>query len=191
MIIAGLKNIFWIIINYFMFNIKNVKFNVLALKKIKGIPFIKNEGEIIFGNINLNSTYNYNPIGGQTFSTFVTTSTGKIVINDSVGISNSTIFSMSKVEIEKGVLIGGDCKIYDTDFHSINSNNRSMDEDPDIKTSPILIKRNVFIGGSVIILKGVVIGENSVIGAGSVVSKKIPPNEVWAGNPAKYIKDIF
>ena len=65
----------------------------------------------------MNSTYSYNPIGGQTFSTFITSKSGEIIINDDVGISNSTIFSMNRVEIKKGVLIGGDCKIYDTDFH--------------------------------------------------------------------------
>ena len=59
-----------------------------------------------------------------------------------------------------------------------------------LKIKPILISNNVFIGGHSIILKGTVIGENSIIGAGSVVSGKVPPNEVWAGNPAKYIKGI-
>ena len=41
-----------------------------------------------------------------------------------------------------------------------------------------------------IILKGVTIGENSVVGAGSVVTKDIPSGEVWAGNPAKFIRKI-
>ena len=32
------------------------------------------------------------------------------------------------------------------------------------------------------------IGNNCIIGAGSVVTKDIPDNEIWAGNPAKLIK---
>jgi len=37
-------------------------------------------------------------------------------------------------------------------------------------------------------LPGLTIGEDAMIGAGSVVLKDVPPNTVWAGNPAKQIK---
>ena len=47
-----------------------------------------------------------------------------------------------------------------------------------------------FIGAHSTILKVVTIGENSIIGAGSVISKSIPANEIWAGNPVKFIKNI-
>ena len=40
-----------------------------------------------------------------------------------------------------------------------------------------------------IICNSVTIGEGSIIGAGSVVTKDIPANQVWAGNPARFIKD--
>jgi acetyltransferase-like isoleucine patch superfamily enzyme len=54
----------------------------------------------------------------------------------------------------------------------------------------IFIDENVWIGCGVTILPGCCIGKNSVIGAGSVVTKSIPANEVWAGIPARKIKDI-
>ena len=50
------------------------------------------------------------------------------------------------------------------------------------------IKRHAWIGARTIICQGVTIGENAVVGAGSVVTKDIPNNEVWAGNPARFIK---
>lgn len=52
------------------------------------------------------------------------------------------------------------------------------------------IKDNAFIGAHSIILKGVTIGEKSIIGAGSVVARDVPDGEIWAGNPAKFIKNI-
>ena len=61
-------------------------------------------------------------------------------------------------------------------------------ENINIIDKPVRIKSGAWIGGHSIILKGVTIGKNSVIGAGSIVTHDIPDNEVWAGNPAKYIK---
>lgn len=54
----------------------------------------------------------------------------------------------------------------------------------------IIIKDNVYIGSSAIILPGVTIGCNTMIGAGSVVTKSVPDNTVVAGNPAKVIASI-
>lgn len=48
---------------------------------------------------------------------------------------------------------------------------------------------DVFIGVNVCICSSVTIGEGAIVGAGSVVTKNIPPYQVWAGNPARYIKD--
>ncbi len=56
------------------------------------------------------------------------------------------------------------------------------------KQSRIKIGEYAFIGARTIICSNVEIGENSIVGAGSVVTKNIPPNEIWAGNPAKFIK---
>lgn len=58
----------------------------------------------------------------------------------------------------------------------------------DYTCGEVRIKEGAFIGISTIILKPVTIGKNAIIGAGSVVTKDIPDNEVWAGNPAKFIK---
>lgn len=54
----------------------------------------------------------------------------------------------------------------------------------------VSIGNHTFIGQRCIILPGVCIGNNVIIGAGSVVTKNIPDNEVWAGNPAKFICTI-
>lgn len=53
----------------------------------------------------------------------------------------------------------------------------------------IKIEDHVFLGANTIISKPVTIGKGSIVGAGSVVTKDIPPYQIWAGNPARYIKD--
>jgi len=178
-------------------------FNVIILKwenvrfknnlKIKGFLGIKNHGEIIIGkNVTINSNLSSNPIGGDSKTYFTTTKTGKILIGDNCGISNSTIFSMCNIIIEDNVLIGGGCKIYDSDFHSIIFKDRNPENNCNIniKSAPVVIESGAWLGGNCTILKGVIIGKRSVIGAGSVITKSVPPDELWAGNPAKFIKYI-
>ena len=50
------------------------------------------------------------------------------------------------------------------------------------------VGKRVSIGSNATILGGIRIGDGSLIGAGSVVTKDVPPGEVWAGNPAKRLK---
>ncbi len=58
------------------------------------------------------------------------------------------------------------------------------------KLQRTLIKKNASIGAGAIILGGVIIGENAMIGAGSVITKDVLANELWVGNPARYVKKI-
>ena len=104
----------------------------------------------------------------------------------------TTIMCFNHIEIGNNVMIGVGTHIYDTNFHNINPKDRIEKKDPKdtVKTAPVIIHDNVFIGAFSIILKGVTIGENSVIAAGSVVTKSIPDNQIWGGNPAHFIKNI-
>lgn len=54
-----------------------------------------------------------------------------------------------------------------------------------------VIKKNASIGAAAVILGGVTIGENAMIGAGSVVTKDIPANELWVGNPATFVRKLI
>lgn len=50
------------------------------------------------------------------------------------------------------------------------------------------IGNNVSIGSNATILGSVTIGDGAIIGAGSVVTKNVPPGQVWAGNPARKLR---
>lgn len=52
----------------------------------------------------------------------------------------------------------------------------------------ILIKKGAYLGARTIVCKPVTIGEDAIVGAGSIVTKDIPAGEVWAGNPARFIR---
>jgi acetyltransferase-like isoleucine patch superfamily enzyme len=87
-------------------------------------------------------------------------------------------------------MIGGGVTIVDSDFHSLNPLHWHTNADEkNMISSPVHIKDNVFIGMDSIILKGVTIGSNVIIAAGSVVFKDIPDNQIWGGNPARFIRN--
>ncbi|PML10615.1 hypothetical protein BCT86_00095 [Vibrio breoganii] len=182
-------------LNYFLLIKASVDFG--QFPKIIGRIYVKNNGIMRIGkNVTIISDKNSNVIGGSTRANFMVENKAVLTIGDSVGISNSTIVCRDNITIENDVLIGGDCKIFDTDFHSLNVEKRlapfkSFGRDDTVKTGSILIKKGAWLGCSCIVLKGNIIGEHSVVAAGSVVCCDIPDGEVWGGNPARFIKKII
>ncbi|WP_221394628.1 DapH/DapD/GlmU-related protein [Dyadobacter sp. NIV53] len=159
--------------------------------QIDGILLAMNKGSFRIGNnVRINSDKYKNVIGGDTRTSFVIGKLASLNIGNHVSISNSAFYCANNITIDDFVMIGGNCKIWDSDFHPIDPVMRKTAPNENFKTRPIHIKESAFIGGSTIILKGVTIGKNSVIGAGSVVSRDIPDNQIWAGNPAQFIKNI-
>lgn len=61
----------------------------------------------------------------------------------------------------------------------------------DLESIVTTIGNDVWIGNNVMIKSGVSIGDGAVVGMGSIVTKDIPSYEIWAGNPAKFIKKRF
>ncbi len=161
--------------------------------KINGRVKIYGKKEtLLWGNdLTINSGNGLIPIGFEGNCTFWTLGEGKIKVGDSCGFTNTAICSMESVEIGNHVLLGGGVKIYDTDFHSLDYKiRRDIVHDHDRKSKKVIIEDDVFVGAGSLILKGSVIGKKSIIGAGSVVSGEIPSGQIWAGNPARYIKDV-
>lgn len=95
-----------------------------------------------------------------------------------------TLMSIGGITIQDNVLIGPKVNIITAD-HLIDPDKRDS-----IIASPILIKKNAWIGTNSTILRGITIGNNSVIAAGSVVNCDVPDNCVFGGVPAKFIKHL-
>jgi maltose O-acetyltransferase len=112
-------------------------------------------------------------------------------IGDNSSIAPCTIvYATFGVTIGKNCLISSNCGISSYN-HIQNSNNRPGNAHEDYQYSkPVKIGDNVWIGMNACILPGVEIGDNSIIGAGSIVTKNIPSNEIWVGNPARFIKKL-
>ncbi len=177
---------------FFILYSSGVKFNSF---QSKGIPKINVAlgGKCEIGNLfKMNNRESSNPIGRFNACSLFVGPKGNLIIGSNVGMSSSAIVCNDSIEIGNNVNLGGNVVIYDTDFHSLDPKKRQVRESDvrNTKTAAVKIGNSVFIGAHSTILKGVEIGDNSIIGAGSVVTKKIPENEIWAGNPAKFIRSI-
>lgn len=102
---------------------------------------------------------------------------------------NCTFLDCNRIEIGDNSGIGPGVQIF-TVGHPTNPRERLSPDSNFWKsqTSPVLIGKNVWIGGGAIILPGVSIGDGTTIGAGSVVTKSIPANCLAVGNPCRVIK---
>ena len=106
---------------------------------------------------------------------------------------NCTFLDDNKIIIGDNVLIAPNVQIY-TAYHPTHYLDRFTTSENETfnfcktQTAPVIIGKNVWIGGGTIILPGVTIGDNTVIGAGSVVTKDIPADTIAYGNPCKVHK---
>lgn len=143
------------------------------------------EKNVIFKN---HTRFNY--VGITRPSSIFTCDGATLLIGENSGISGTAIFAAESIKIGKNCNIGGNTFIWDTDFHPLDAEMRRINDLTKTRTSPIIIGNDVFIGGNSIILKGVSIGDRAIIGAGSVVTRSVPADEIWGGNPAKFIKKV-
>jgi acetyltransferase-like isoleucine patch superfamily enzyme len=161
--------------------------------RINGLIHVRNEGVLEIGlGVHINSGQYYNAIGGDAVCNIVVRPGARIRIGDRCAMSNATLHAFTSIELGDDVGLGGGCRIYDTDFHPIDPTVR-RDADPlaeTTATAPVRVESGAWIGGHSTILKGVTIGRDAIIGAGSVVAKSVPPSEIWAGNPARFIRRV-
>lgn len=163
--------------------------------KFNGLPVlsIHRQGNLLIGSdFRCNNGLHHNRIGRQQRSFFIVEKNASLTIGNNVAISATAMIALVSITIEDNVRIGGNTVIYDSDFHSLDVAKRiaQPEDTSDRKCKPVHICNGVFVGSHCTILKDVTIGENAIIGAGSVVSKNVPANEVWAGNPAKCVKKL-
>ena len=116
---------------------------------------------------------------------------GKLVIGDRVMIGTGV-----NIRAAGGVItIGNNAAIAQHTVlvaanHQVVANRNFIHTPWDESRTGISVGNNVWIGANCAILPGVTIGNNVVIGAGSVVNRSIPENEVWAGVPARKLRDV-
>ena len=188
--IMSIKIKFWQKRNRILFKMKGVKYGQ-NLKVYNKMYLQIKKGEMTIGdNFTLTSGDCINPLCRNICACIFIKGGGVIDIGNNVGMSSPSLRIQNNLVIGNNVHIGGNCIIIDSDAHQIDYEKRRKGKG-EVKSAPIIIEDDAWLGANVIVLKGVTIGARSIIGAGSVVTKSIPADCIAAGNPCKIIKRII
>jgi carbonic anhydrase/acetyltransferase-like protein (isoleucine patch superfamily) len=116
---------------------------------------------------------------------------GRFVVGDRVVIGKGANIRAAggEIVIGEGSLLAQNVSLIAAN-HSLNTAIFFRDQPWDASRVGVVLKKNVWLGTGVIVLPGVEIGENSVIAAGAVVTKNVPNNQVWAGVPARFVRNL-
>ncbi|MCC6145283.1 MAG: N-acetyltransferase [Candidatus Hydrogenedentes bacterium] len=113
--------------------------------------------------------------------------------NASIGADckiSSHTFVCEGVTIEDGVFIGHSVTFINDRFPSAVNADGSLQTEADWSVESTRVCKRASVGSGSTILCGITIGEGAMIGAGSVVTKDVPPGELWAGNPARFMRKV-
>lgn len=139
----------------------------------------------IFGFVNLYGCR----IGDRTkVGTFVEIQKNAVIGTDSK-ISSHT-FVCEGVEIGNRVFIGHGVTFINDLYPRATTEDGTLQSEDDWEVVPTYVKDGASIGSGSTLLAGITVGEGAIIGAGSVVTKSVPSGEIWAGNPARYIRKV-
>ena len=114
--------------------------------------------------------------------------------NGYIDIHNNTRLTgqTQLASIEGSSITIGEACLFSSNIHIRTGDSHSILDMNQIRINPsqnVYIGNHVWIGQSVIILKGVCLPDNSIVGAGAVVTKQFTENNVVvAGNPARCVK---
>ncbi len=103
------------------------------------------------------------------------------VINIGAKIGENTMIDMNTV-LGGRATVGNNCHI------GAGTVLAGVIEPP--SADPVIVEDDVLIGANAVVLEGVKIGRGAVIAAGSIVIDDVPAGSVYAGAPAKKIKDV-
>lgn len=114
----------------------------------------------------------------------------RLRIGNGVHLNNATINTVSGcVFIDDDAFLGHQVSLL-TGTHDVKLYGEARKVGVPVNGRDIFIGKGVWIASNAIILGPCNIGDNAVIGAGSIATGNIPPNTVYAGVPAKFIRKL-
>jgi len=109
---------------------------------------------------------------------------GRLEIGHRVVINQgASIVAHHWIEVGDDARIGDFVAVYDSNFHAVDPHHP-------VRSAPVTIGANAWLGRGVMVMPGSKIGDHTVVAAGSVVTGELPPRVLAAGSPARVVREL-
>ncbi|WP_417473644.1 acyltransferase [Luteimonas mephitis] len=150
------------------------------------VPWVQGSGELVVGN--------HVHVSGKLSLHFAASfvASPRLEIGDHSDLGHDIRFVVGReIRIGRHVQVAGGTTFRDSGGHPLDPARRQAGDAPDAEAvRPIVVHDNVWIGSGVLVMPGAEIGEGAIVSAQSVVSGKVAPYTVVAGNPARRIATL-
>lgn len=147
------------------------------------VPWIQGSGELVVGD--------HVRVSGKISVSYAAsfTSRPRLEIGDHSDIAHDTRFVVGRgIRLGRYVQVAGGVTFRDSGGHPTDAEQRRLGGAPDPEdVKPIVVHDHAWIGSGVLVMPGTEIGEGAIVSAHAVVSGKIAPYSIVAGNPARRI----
>ncbi|MGH7678895.1 MAG: acyltransferase [Gemmatimonadaceae bacterium] len=111
-----------------------------------------------------------------------------------IKVGDRTVLAGTRFGCKRSITVGddciiADCRLIDTDFHSVRPSRRDPDEP--VRVEPVVVEDNVWLAAEAALLPGTRIGRNSVASFRAVCSGRYPSNVIIAGNPGRVVGSVL
>jgi acetyltransferase-like isoleucine patch superfamily enzyme len=161
------------------YRFRGIRFSAGRNFRVYGSLKVRGPGRVVFGN---------NVTVEMLVTPYTHAPDALIEIGDDAYLNGTRFGCRELIQVGPRAILA-DARILDTDFHPLDPERRH-DPDGPVRSAPIILEENVWIGAAAGLLPGTRIGRNSVVGFGAVCSGEYPANAIIAGNPARVTREL-
>jgi acetyltransferase-like isoleucine patch superfamily enzyme len=158
--------------------LRGIRFSAGRNFRVSGSLAVRGPGRIVFGD---------DVTIGMRVTPWTYAAEATIDVGSRVFLNGTRFGCLQRIEIGSDCILG-ESHVFDTNFHSTSADRH--DPTAPVRTAPVTLGANVWVGAQAGLLPGTSVGENSVVGFGAVLSGTYPANVILAGNPARAVGEV-
>ena len=155
---------------------------------LRGIRFTAGRGLRVSGRLKVRGPgvvqFGDNVHVGMTVTPFTYTADARIEVGSGVFLNGTRFGCVQHIRVGDQCIVA-ECRIMDTNFHSLHANRH--DPDAPVRQASVELEDNVWVAVDAALLPGTRIGRDSVVAIGAICKGAYPAGVIISGNPAQVV----